>query len=63
MKTLAAILLITLFLAVAFAVGYFVGSIYKIDSDEKLIRDMMDLIERQRKLIAELEAKQDENIS
>ena len=63
MKTLAAILLIALFLAAAFAVGYEVGSIYKIDSDEKLIRDMIDLIERQRKLIAELEAKQDENIS
>lgn len=59
MKTLAAILLISLFLAAAFATGYEVGSIYKIDSDEKLIRDMMDLIERQRKLIAELEAKQD----
>lgn len=63
MKTLAAILLIAMFLAAAFTIGYEVGSIYKIDSDEKLIRDMMDLIERQRKLIAELEAKQDENIS
>lgn len=59
MKTLAAILLIAMFLAAAFAIGYEVGSIYKFDSDEKLIRDMMDLIERQRKLIAELEAKQD----
>jgi len=45
--------------ALAFAAGDYVGNTYKIDSDEKLIRDMMDLIERQRKLIAELEAKQD----
>jgi hypothetical protein len=57
MKTLGAILLITLFLAAAFAIGYEVGSIYKIDSDEKLIRDMIRLIEDQKKLIDELNAK------
>ena len=62
MKTLGLILFITLLFAAVFAAGYFVGSMYKIDSDEKLIRDMMDLSERQEKLIhelnAELEAKQ-----
>lgn len=57
MKTLGAILLITLFLAIAFAIGYFVGSIYKIDSDEKLIRDMVRIIDDQKKLIDELNAK------
>lgn len=61
MKTLGLILFITLLFTAVFAAGYFVGSMYKIDSDENLIRDMMDLIERQRKLIAELEAKQDDS--
>lgn len=59
MKTLGIILVFTLVCTIEFVAGYHLGSIYKIDSDEHLIRDMMDLIERQRKLIAELEAKQD----
>lgn len=57
MEIIGEILFCMLLAALAFA------AVNKIDSDEKLIRDMMDLIERQRKLIAELEAKQDENIS
>ena len=57
MKTLGAILLLTLFLVLAFYVGYCVGSLYKIDSDEQLIRDMMRLIEDQKKLIDEQNAK------
>ena len=63
MEIIGEILFCMLLAALAFAAGDYVGSMYKIDSDEKLIRDMVDLIERQRKLIAELEAKQDENIS
>jgi len=59
MEIIGEILFCMLFAALAFAAGDYVGSMYKIDSDEHLIRDMMDLIERQRKLIAELEAKQD----
>ena len=59
MEIIGEILFCMLLAALAFAAGDYVGSMYKIDSDEKLIRDMMDLIERQRKLIAELEAKQD----
>jgi len=59
MEIIGEILFCMLLAALAFAAGDYVGSTYKIDSDEKLIRDMMDLIERQRKLIAELEAKQD----
>ena len=59
MEIIGEILFCMLFAALAFAAGDYVGSMYKIDSDEKLIRDMVDLIERQRKLIAELEAKQD----
>ena len=62
MKILGLILFITLLFAAVFAAGYFVGSTYKIDSDEKLIRDMMRLIEDQKKLIdemnTELETKQ-----
>ena len=59
MEITGEILFCMLLAALAFAAGDYVGSMYKIDSDEKLIRDMVDLIERQRKLIAELEAKQD----
>lgn len=59
MEIIGEILFCMLLAALAFAAGDYVGSTYKIDSDEKLIRDMVDLIERQRKLIAELEAKQD----
>lgn len=59
MEIIGEILFCMLLAALAFAAGDYVGSTYKIDSDEHLIRDMMDLIERQRKLISELEAKQD----
>lgn len=59
MEIIGEILFCMLLAAIAFAAGDYVGSMYKIDSDEKLIRDMVDLIERQRKLIAELEVKQD----
>lgn len=62
MDIIGEILFYMLLAVLAFYVGYCVGSLYKIDSDEKLIRDMMRLIEDQKKLIdelnAELEAKQ-----
>lgn len=62
MEIIGEILFCMLLAALAFAAGDYVGSTYKIDSDEKLIRDMMRLIEDQKKLIdemnAELETKQ-----
>lgn len=57
MKTLGLILFITLLFAAVFAAGYYFGSTCKIDSDAKLIRDMMDLIDDQKKLIDELNAE------
>lgn len=62
MEIIGEILFCILLAAVAFMTGDYVGSTYKINSDEKLIRDMMRLIEDQKKLIdemnAELETKQ-----
>ena len=62
MEIIGEILFCMLLAFLAFEAGDYVGSTYKIDSDEKLIRDMMRLIEDQKKLIdemnAELEAKQ-----
>ena len=62
MEIIGDILFCMLLAALAFAAGDYVGSTYKIDSDEKLIRDMVRLIDDQKKLIdelnAELEAKQ-----